>query len=200
MSQDSNLPIGLSIPSRTQQPLDTIEDVDSALTLTPTRTNTPLSPFYDHNSPAPLSQQPTKAESKSHLSTYESDLEAGLSETKTSGGGGFACSGLALAQKKSSGTNQECTVWPGQKALKEAKLAEKRRSGCWNPMRGLDKRTKFWVKIAIGAVIVGLAVAVGLGITKALIDPLVPTNHGVDLLPLLGITSEPFADFVVYIV
>ncbi|KFY45309.1 hypothetical protein V494_01011, partial [Pseudogymnoascus sp. VKM F-4513 (FW-928)] len=70
-------------------------------------------------------------------------------------------------QKKSPGSNKECTVWPGQKALKEAKLAEKRRTECWNPMRGLDKRTKFWVKIAIAAVIVGLAVAVGLGITKA---------------------------------
>lgn len=165
MSSNSNLPIGLSIPSRPQQPLDTIEDVDSVLTLTPTRTrnSSPLSPFYDHHSPAPLSQQPTKADSKSHLSTYESDLEAGLSETKTFGG----TSGLALAQKKTSGTNQECTVWPGQKALKEAKLAEKRRTECWNPMRGLEARTKFWAKIAIGAVIVGLAVGVGLGITKA---------------------------------
>lgn len=165
MSSDSRLPIGLSIPSRQQQPLDTIEDVDSVLTLTPTRTSTPLSPFYDHNSPAPLSQQATKADSKTHLSTYESDLEAGLSETKTSAG--FNSSKLALAQKKSSGTNNECTVWPGQKALKEAKLAEKRRTECWNPMRGLDSRTKFWVKIAIGAVIVGLAVGVGLGITRA---------------------------------
>lgn len=159
MSTNNPLPIGLSIPSRQQQPLDTIEDVDSALTLTPTRTSTPLSPFYDHHSPAPLSQQPTKAESKTHLSNYESDLEAQL-ECKASG--------LALAQKKSTGgTNQECTVWPGQKALKEAKLAEKRRTDCWNPMRGLEARTKFWVKIAIGSVIVGLAVGVGLGITKA---------------------------------
>ncbi|KFX96946.1 hypothetical protein O988_05090, partial [Pseudogymnoascus sp. VKM F-3808] len=94
--------------------------------------------------------------------TYESDLEAGLCESKTSAGDGkFGSSRLALAQKKSSGgANKECTVWPGQKALKEAKLAEKRRTDCWNPLRGLDSRTKFWVKIAIGAVIVGLAVAV----------------------------------------
>lgn len=171
MSSDSNLPIGLSIPSRQQQPLETIDDADSALTLTPTRTRTtsPLSPFYSPSSPAPLSQQPTKADSKTHLSTYESDLEAGLCESKTSAGDGkFGSSRLALAQKKSSGgANKECTVWPGQKALKEAKLAEKRRTECWNPLRGLDSRTKFWVKIAIGAVIVGLAVAVGLGITKA---------------------------------
>lgn len=174
-SSPSPLPIGLSIPSRTQQPLDTIEDVDSVLTLTPTRTHT-TSPFHDPQSPASLSQQPTKADSKTHLSTYESDLEAGLSETKTcvngpSGGSafgnGFGGSGLTLTQKKSMGSNKECTVWPGQKALKEAKLAEKRRTDCWNPMRGLDSRTKFWVKIAIGAVIVGLAVGVGLGITKA---------------------------------
>ncbi|OBT89601.1 hypothetical protein VE02_01744 [Pseudogymnoascus sp. 03VT05] len=172
-SPTTPLPIGLSIPSRPQQPLSTIDDVDSVLTLTPT--STPLSPFHDAASPLPLplSQQPTKADFKSHLSTYESDLEAGLCETKTktsaTAGGRFGDSALALAQKKSSGgaTNKECTVWPGQKALKEAKMAEKRRTECWNPMRGLDSRTKFWVKIAIGAVIVGLAVGVGLGITRA---------------------------------
>ncbi|ELR09409.1 hypothetical protein GMDG_03973 [Pseudogymnoascus destructans 20631-21] len=161
MSSNTSHPIGLSIPSRPQQPLSTIDSVDSVLSLTPTRTSTPLSPF-DHPPPFSLSQQPNKADSKSHLSTYESDLEAGCpTEYKTSG--------LALAQKKSSGgaTNKECTVWPGQKALKEAKMAEKRRTECWNPMRGLESRTKFWVKIAIGAVIVGLAVGVGLGITRA---------------------------------
>lgn len=158
MSQATDAPIGLSMPSRQpyNKPLDTIEDVDSLNSLTPqrTRNDSPLSPFYDHSA-APISQQLTKADSKQHLGVYESDIEACITETKSN----------ILSAKKTA--NTDCTVWPGQKALKEAKRAEKRRRECWNPMRGLGARTKFWLKIAIAAVIVGIAVGVGFGITKA---------------------------------
>lgn len=170
MSLEKDAPIGLSLPANrpfpTHQTLDTIEDVNSVHSLTPTNTHqrldnsSPISPFYDH-SVTNLSLEATKSHSfaknnsKQHVAVYESDIEACLTESKSN----------IISQKKTNNTS--CSVWPGQKALKEAKLAEKRRKECWNPMRGLDKRTKFWIKIAIAAFIVGIAVAVGLGISKA---------------------------------
>ena len=90
---------------------------------------------------------------------YDSDLEAGWTESKSN----F----LDVTATKTK--TKDCTVWPGQKTLKEAKRAErlKRRGGFWNPMRGLEARTKFWLKVLIAAIIIGAAVGIGLGISKA---------------------------------
>lgn len=139
----------------------TDDDVESTSPVTPISSrrphdqSSPYSPFYDHSdAPATLSLQETNTPKKSHLTVYESDIEACLTETKSS----------MLSKKK---TTNQCTVWPGQKALMDAKRVERRRGECWNPMRGLDKRTKLWLKVLIAALIVGIAVAVGLGISKA---------------------------------
>lgn len=170
MSLEKGADVGLSLnANRPHPPMDTIEDVDSTHSVTPTPTlnrpdnsSSPFSPFYDHaQAPTTLSLQTTKVEScvkanpKSNAAVYESDVEACLTESNSN----------FLAHKRTN--TKDCTVWPSQKALKDANLAKRRRGECWNPMRGLEKRTKFWIKIAIAAVIVGVAVAVGLGISKA---------------------------------
>lgn len=163
---DVGLSLTLDRPNDTRQKMETIEDVESINSITPTNSRCPessplpFSPFYDHSDAPTTLSLSDPSHPKANLAVYESDIEACLTESKSN----------ILSQKKS--TNKGCTVWPGQRALKEAKKAEKaekRRGECWswNPMRGLDKRTKFWAKVLIAAVIVGVAVAVGLGISKA---------------------------------
>jgi len=165
LADEKNKNIGLTVtidrPLHPRSKMETIEDVESLNSISPTQTrpadnsSSPFSPFYDHaEAPTTLSLSDPQ-HPKSSAAVYESDVEACLTESKSN----------ILSQKKT--TNKDCTVWPGQRALKQAKKAERRRGECWNPMRGLDKRTKFWVKVLIAAVIVGVAVAVGLGISKA---------------------------------
>ncbi len=96
---------------------------------------------------------------------YDSDLEAQYSSEAKA-----ALHTLITAKSGNSLQNslqKNCTVWPGQKTLKDAKRREKRRGECWNPMRGLDKKTRFWLKVLIAAIIVGCAVGLGIGISKA---------------------------------
>jgi hypothetical protein len=62
---------------------------------------------------------------------------------------------------------KDCAVWPGrQTILEKHRMMKKRRGGC-NPMRNLNKRTKIWIKIIIALFIVGSAVGIGIGVSKA---------------------------------
>lgn len=149
-------------PSRV---LPTIEDVDSAHSLTPSLTPTatraaddrepsPFSPFYSHATTR-TSIDAHKSESKQNINSYDSDVEACLTGSSTN-----VLKGATNAKTK------ECTVWPGQRTLMEKKKAARRQKGC-NPMRKLDKRTKIWVKALIALLVVGIAVGVGIGVSKA---------------------------------
>jgi len=146
--------------------LPTIEDADSVHSITPnltpavTRTHddreaSPLSPFYTHPTTR-YSLEGQKSESKINIDVYESDIEACLTDSKNN----------ILQLTTTTKTNKECSVWPGQRALMEKKKAARRQKG-YNPMRNLDKRTKFWVKICIAILFVGIAVGVGIGVSKA---------------------------------
>ena len=125
----------------------------------------PFSPFYDHaEAPTTLSlQEPPISKQNTKMSdstkVYDSDLEAAWTESKAN----MLDSAITKTKTK------DCTVWPGQKALKDAKRAEKmnRRGECWNPMRGMDAKKKFWLKVLIAMVLVGAAVGIGLGISRA---------------------------------
>jgi len=150
-------------PSRTQI-LSTIEDVDSIQDDTPNLTPSvtrhdnghPFSPFYSH-SKTRLSIEAEKSESKVNLShVYESDPEACLMDSKNN----------ILYSTRTNRSTNDCTVWPGQRALKQQRKALKRQHGC-GPWRRLNKNTRVWLKVLIGLVIIGVAVAVGLGISKA---------------------------------
>jgi hypothetical protein len=159
-------PQNLRLPSNRSDMLPTIEDVDSTHSLTPTptrsashsnddRETSPLSPFYSHPTTR-HSLEAQKSGGKQNINIYESDLEACLSESKTN----------MLHTRNASRLAKDCSVWPGQRTLKEQKKAARQQNSC-NPMRNLSKRTKFWVKILIGLLVVGLAVGIGVGISKA---------------------------------
>lgn len=64
----------------------------------------------------------------------------------------------------------DCTVWPGQKEMKK-KREEMRRQrakiGLCGCMAGLNKKTKIWIKLLIAFIVVGTAIGVGLGISRA---------------------------------
>jgi hypothetical protein len=152
--------------------LSTIEDVDSTHSLSPTQTShneksleretSPLSPFYN---PAPTrySLEAQKSESKQNINiinaAYDTDVEA-LTPYTTNNAGLFT---------KRSG-NPECTVWPGQNAMKMKKKAMRRERskhmlcGC---MASLDKRTRIWIKVVIAVLVIGTAIGVGVGVSKA---------------------------------
>ena len=157
--------------SQSVEILSTIEDVNSTHSLSPTRTahnekslegeNSLLTPIYN---PAPTrsSFEAQKSESKQHInvinSAYDTDVEA-LTPYATKTG---------LFKSKSG--NPECTVWPGQNAMKMKKKAMRRERnkhnlcGC---LSGLDKRTRIWIRVLIALLVVGTAVGVGVGVSKA---------------------------------
>jgi hypothetical protein len=169
-------------PSRqpsSQSILSTIEDVDSTHSLSPSATripdekmpssdreSSPLSPFYNPT-PTRYSLEAQKSSSKQNISisAYETDVEACLTPQQTTH--------LSKNRTGMSSTNtlaKECTVWPGQKQMKQKKKAmkfERGRQGVCGCMAGLNRKTKIWVKLLMALVVIGLAVGVGVGISKA---------------------------------
>ena len=159
--------------------LTTIEDNESSHTLTPTHTNThdekatdretsPFSPFYNPN-PTRYSLEAQKSESKQNInviqSAYDTDVEACLTPQKTQA----SCSKAGLLKTKG-GHNVDCTVWPGQRAMKmkqKAMRRERRRHGVCGCMAGMDKKTRTWIKALIILVVVGAAIGLGIGISRA---------------------------------
>ena len=125
------------------------EDAKSSFTLTPVETQCPTpGGEYDPTSTNPFSAfycHPTtrtsfeqlKSESNVRIQVYEADLEAGHSRKS-----------LDPSRK-----SKECSMKAG-------------RNG-WNPMRKLNKRQKLWAKLLIALLIVGAAVGLGIGISKA---------------------------------
>lgn len=160
--------------------LPTIEDHESLHSITPTLTPTitrhddretsPLSPFYTHPTTR-TSLDAKKSESKTYIRKYDSDLEACLTDVNSK-------PNVMSPTLTRHTTGKNCTVWPGQQALKDARRQDKmRRGGSWNPMRNLDPKTKLWVKIVIALFVVGAAVGVGLGITKSVGGGVFKTNN-----------------------
>ena len=161
--------------------LSTIEDVDSTHSLTPSqstrneksleRENSPFSPFYNPT-PTRYSLDKAKSESKQNINiipsnSYDTDVEACLTPQKTTGTYGGR---MSLLKSKSRG-DIECTVWPGQNALKQKKKDMRRERGknlmCCGWMAGLSKKKKIYAKILIALLVVGIAVGVGVGISRA---------------------------------
>jgi hypothetical protein len=160
------------------QGLSTIEDIDSAHTLTPSNTSqneersleretSPFSPFYN---PAPTrySLEAQKSESKQSINViqaaYDTDVEACLTPQKTMASGNTT--GLLNGKK----ANVECTVWPGRRAMRMKKKAM-RQERSKNMMCGwisrLDKKVKVWIKVLIALLVIGTAVGVGVGVSRA---------------------------------
>jgi len=148
-------------PSASRQPsgqsvsLTTTNEVDSVHTLTPsqslTQTNEKLasSPFY---------KAPTQSESKQKINSYETDVEACLSPQKTKN---------TLGDIRS---NNDNAVWPGQQAMKRKKKMmrkERGRQALCGWMAGMPKKTQIWIKIGIALLVIGAAIGIGVGVSRA---------------------------------
>ncbi len=110
----------------------------------------PFSAFYSHPTTRTSLEQ-HKSESKVNIKIYEQDLEAGSRIVPSSD----------IPRMK-----KDCTVWPGKRQLLEKRMKMERNKGC-NPMRNLSKRQKLWIKVLIAMIIVGAAIGLGIGISKA---------------------------------
>ncbi|KAI9671555.1 MAG: hypothetical protein M1817_003607 [Caeruleum heppii] len=142
-------------------------DNESDMTLTPATSHcpsypsdtgnaSPASAFYCHPT-THHSSEVFQSESKPIIPVQDSDLEKGVSRTSKQG-----CSRTK---------NCRHPVWPGRHSrLKGAEVP-----GCtkrnWDPMRYMDKRLKFALKILIAMFIVSAAVGIGIGISKAVGAP-----------------------------
>lgn len=142
---------------------------------------TPMAPFYNHPS-VEHSQQSLKS-TKNPLAVYETDLEAARTTTLASSSNLDLPLAYSLASNVPSGhrsscegRSKECTMWPTKQTLRENARVEKAKqrqsrfcscghvTGAWGT---LNKKQKLWFKIAIALFIVALAVALGVGITRA---------------------------------
>ncbi|SLM36236.1 hypothetical protein LPUS_00567 [Lasallia pustulata] len=115
----------------------------------PTSTH-PFSAFYLHPTTRTSFEQ-LKSASKTHIAVYTHDLESGI---------------LARASSEPPRSTKECTVWPGRRQLEEKSLLMKKSRGC-SPWRDLSKKQKLWARIFIALIIIGAAVGIGVGISKA---------------------------------
>ncbi|KAI0471125.1 hypothetical protein GGR56DRAFT_132419 [Xylariaceae sp. FL0804] len=99
--------------------------------------------------------------SSAHASNgFDTDVEAMMPVPSSD-----PLSKATTAQTKS---NPNCTVWPGQAHWKQKSRAAKIKNRSCQPMARLSKRTRILVKIAIALLIVGIAVAIGFGVSKSL--------------------------------
>jgi len=106
--------------------------------------------------------KPAKNESKQHINVYDTDVEACLTPQKTTASGGSS----KLLKNKTKGF-EDCSMWPGQRAMQMKKKAMKRDSamcGCWG---GLSNKTRMVIKILIAVFVTGAAVGIGVGVSKA---------------------------------
>ena len=93
-----------------------------------------------------------------HGDPFDTDVEAIVS------------SGEQSNRKSTSGIRggPDCEVWPGKDHWRQkAKAAKRERRAC-NCLAHLSRRNRIIVKVLIGVLIIGIAVAVGFGVSKPL--------------------------------
>jgi dihydrodipicolinate synthase/N-acetylneuraminate lyase len=123
----------------------------------------PYSAFYKHPDARRSFDSAGAPQSKTHLeiSTYERDLEAGvpLSAATTQQLPKVSVDGRVKEVK-------ECTMWPSRQAVLDKRRDHKRKKGC-NLFQGLTTKQRLWIKIIIALLVVGAAVGLGVGISRA---------------------------------
>lgn len=129
------------------------------------------SPFYTH--PPASHEVIPSATKKSHLNIYEKDLEAGNDAPLTPS----SEDEHPFSQRLAVDHSKECTMWPSKQTLKEKYQAEKQKRRqkkgikALNPVRerwsAMSSRSKLISKILFALFIVGIAVALGVGISVA---------------------------------
>lgn len=149
--QSANLPVpnslmnGYSTTSLTASDQGTTpaEEYDSA-------SQHPFSAFYSHPTTRTSFEQ-HRSESKTQIQVYEQDLEAGSQN--------FSSSDIPRPTK-------ECTVGTGKRQGAKSNLCMQQKKR-WSPLRNLNKKQKLIVKILIGLLVLGAAVGIGIGISRA---------------------------------
>ncbi|KAJ8109577.1 hypothetical protein OPT61_g7363 [Boeremia exigua] len=123
----------------------------------------PYSAFYKHPDARRSLDNVSAPQSKTHLeiNTFERDLEAGapLSAATTQQLPKCSVDGRVREVK-------ECTMWPSRQAVLEKRKVHKRQKGC-NLFQGLSTKQRLWIKIIIGLLVIGAAVGLGVGISRA---------------------------------
>ena len=143
--QTSSQPINLTVTN----------DIESSHSLTPAQS---LTQTNEKLTSAPFYKSPAHSESKQQINSYETDVEACLTPQKTKN---------TLGDIRS---NNDNAVWPGQQALKRKKKMMRKERGkqalCgW--MAGMPKKTQIWIKVLIALLVIGAAVGVGVGVSRA---------------------------------
>ncbi|KAI9842300.1 MAG: hypothetical protein M1838_003183 [Thelocarpon superellum] len=137
-------------------------DVDSAKGLTPTtsahsdfhedsKNTCPTSAFYCHPTTR-YSFDVQKTEKRPIVDVYRVDLE-NLDHGKPT--------------PKRAGSEEPCTVWPSHRLSGKVDGVNRKAYGGWNPWKRLSKTQKIWTKILILCIIIGAAIGIGVGISKA---------------------------------
>lgn len=123
----------------------------------------PYSAFYNHPDARRSLDNVSAPQSKTHLeiNAYERDLEAGvpLSAATTQQMHKISVDGRVREVK-------ECTMWPSRQAVLDKRKDHKRKKGC-NLFQGLTSKQRIWAKIVIALLIIGAAVGLGVGISRA---------------------------------
>jgi hypothetical protein len=131
----------------------------------------PHSPFYQHISDS-TDRAHSRTASRTNVAANEKDLEAGVSTPLAPLGGD-----APFTSKVSLDCNKECKMWPSKQTLMESRKAEKKKKregkmcgGCgplvdwWG---GKTKRQRLIIEVLIGLVILGIIIAIAVGITVA---------------------------------
>ncbi|KAF1360150.1 hypothetical protein EJ07DRAFT_165335 [Lizonia empirigonia] len=123
----------------------------------------PYSAFYNHPDAQRSIDDVNAPQSKTHLeiNTYERDLETGvpLSAATTQPLSKISVDGRVKEVK-------DCTMWPSRQAVLDKRREHKRKKGC-NLFQGLTSKQRLWIKIIIALLVVGAAVGLGVGISRA---------------------------------
>ena len=146
--------------------------IDSETTPRPSlhevNSSNPFSAFYSHpdlrRSLDGSRSNLGKDASKTNLNINIKDLEAqtplsnATSRTQMSG---------KSPKVSVDGRVKECTVWPSKTTLREKALLAKKHGPIKTRWNRLSKKQRLWIKILIAMLIIGAAVGIGVGITKA---------------------------------
>ncbi|PHH53326.1 hypothetical protein CFIMG_008227RA00001 [Ceratocystis fimbriata CBS 114723] len=108
------------------------------------------SPIYDHP-----------------VNSFETDVEAMIPNSQTTRGS---------RKTMNLSTNSDCQVWPGHDHWKRRARAAKKERTC-TCLANLSKRNHIIVKVAIGLLIISVAIAVGFGVSKPLGAPIWGDKH-----------------------
>ncbi|KAB2100974.1 hypothetical protein AG0111_0g10910 [Alternaria gaisen] len=133
----------------------------------------PYSAFYKH--PEALretrhSLNESAPQSKTHLGVgvHEHDLEGGVPLS------------VASTQQPSKhsvdGRVKECTMWPTRQAVLDKRKSYQRKRGCAF-FRNLTNKQRMWAKIIIALLVIGAAVGLGVGISRAVGGGLLPQSN-----------------------